>query len=107
MKLFIDDVRNPPSDGNGWVLYRAINPALRFIRENCNLIDTISLDHDAGDFRRGGKEDYIVILDELERLHRRGIINCSHINFRLHSANPVGVANMRAIIQANGWREIL
>ncbi len=106
MKIWIDDVRYPPDNGNGWIWHKTINPALRFIRENCHLIDTISLDHDAGDFRRGGKEDYIVILKELERLHRRGIINCSHIKFRLHSANPVGVANMRAIIQANGWKEI-
>ena len=25
--------------------------------------------------------------------------------FRLHSGNPVGVANMRRIIRANGWEE--
>lgn len=27
-------------------------------------------------------------------------------SFRLHSANPVGVQNMRAIIQANNWKEV-
>ena len=25
---------------------------------------------------------------------------------RIHSQNPVGVANMRAIIERNGWREV-
>lgn len=25
---------------------------------------------------------------------------------RIHSMNPVGVANMRAIIEKNGWKEI-
>jgi hypothetical protein len=31
-----------------------------------------------------------------------------HLEFRfvLHSANPVGVANMRRIIERNGWKEI-
>ena len=102
MKVWIDDVRYPP---DGWIWYKEINPALRFIRENYQLIDTISFDHDAGGFRRGN-DDYIVILKEMERLYRRGLINCSHIKFRLHSANPVGVQNMRAIIQANGWKEV-
>ena len=26
--------------------------------------------------------------------------------FHIHSRNPVGVANMRAIIEHNGWKEI-
>jgi hypothetical protein len=30
----------------------------------------------------------------------------SHIKFRLHSANPVGVQNMRYILQDNGWKEV-
>lgn len=52
------------------------------------------------------------MLKELERLSRnprwspiyKDIIK--RYSFRLHSANPVGVQNMRAIIQANGWKEI-
>ena len=103
MKLWIDDVRPAPE---GYISHKAINPALRFIRENYWLIDTISLDHDAGDFRRGGQDDYIVILDELERLSYLGKIDCRHIKFRLHSANPVGVQKMRSIIQRNGWTEV-
>lgn len=103
MNLWIDDIRPAPE---GYVWHKAINPALRFIRENYWLINTIDLDHDAGEFRRLDGADYIVILKELERLERTGKISCKHISFRLHSMNSVGVQNMRAIIKANGWKEI-
>ena len=104
MKLWIDDVR-PAPPGN-YIWFKEINAALRFIRENAADIEIIDFDHDAGDFRRGGREDYIVILQEMQRLTRFHKIDFSHIKFRLHSANPVGVQNMRYIIQDNGWREI-
>ena len=58
----------------------------------------ISLDHDAGDYAKYGG-DYIKVLDWLEETGRSYPI-------RIHSLNPVGVANMRAIIQRNGWKEI-
>ena len=41
----------------------------------------------------------IILLDWLEETGRNYPI-------RIHSANPVGVANMRRIIQKNGWREV-
>lgn len=61
----------------------------------------ISLDYDAGDFAKYGG-DYIKILDWLEEV---GYVDTGYF-FHLHSQNPVGVQNMRAIIQHNGWREI-
>jgi hypothetical protein len=66
-----------------------------------NLVDEIELidiDHDAGDYAQYGG-DYIRLLDWLEETGRRYPI-------RIHSMNPVGVANMRAIIQRNGWKEV-
>lgn len=104
MKLWIDDIREAPRD---YVWIKGTNIALRFIRMHAADIELIDLDHDAGDYVKEGG-DYIGILRELERLtrspHHR--MDFSHIKFRLHSANPVGVANMRAIIEANGWKEI-
>ena len=61
-------------------------------------IEIIDLDHDAGDFASDGG-DYIKLLDWLEETGRNYPI-------RIHSMNPVGVANMRAIIEKNGWKEI-
>ena len=38
-------------------------------------------------------------------LEERGIVDLVYF-FHLHSKNPVGIQNMRAIIEHNGWREI-
>lgn len=102
MKLYIDDIREAPRD---YIWIKGTNIALRFIRKHVADIELIDLDHDAGDYVKEGG-DYIEILKELERLTRVHKMDFSHINFRLHSANPVGVQNMRAIIEANGWKEI-
>lgn len=58
-------------------------------------IEEVSCDNDLGtDFVEGYK-----LLDWLEETGRNYPI-------RIHSQNPVGVQNMRAIIQRNGWTEI-
>ena len=61
-------------------------------------IELLDLDHDAGDYAHLGG-DYIRLLDWLEETGRNYPI-------RIHSMNAVGVQNMRAIIQRNGWKEI-
>ena len=60
--------------------------------------ELIDIDHDAGEYAQYGG-DYIRLLDWLEETGRDYPIH-------IHSANPVGVANMRRIIQRNGWKEI-
>lgn len=62
-------------------------------------IELIDIDHDAGDYTSHGG-DYIRFLDWLEETGRNYPI-------RIHSANPVGVQNMRRIIQRNNWKEVL
>ena len=61
-------------------------------------IKLIDIDHDAGEYAQYGG-DYIKLLDWLEETGRNYPI-------RIHSMNPVGVQNMRAIIQRNGWTEV-
>ena len=61
-------------------------------------IELINIDHDAGDYACYGG-DYIEILNWLESTGRSYPIH-------IHSMNPVGVANMRAIIQRNRWEEV-
>lgn len=103
MKLWIDDVREAPV---GYLWCKSTRDALRkIVLEYPNEIELIDLDHDAGDYATDGG-DFIEVLKELERLSRMNKMDFSHIKFRLHSANPVGVQNMRAIIEANGWKEI-
>lgn len=102
IKLWIDDIRPTP---DGYTGFMTTNAALRYIYYNYPSIDEISLDHDAGDCVKDGG-DYINVLKEMQRLSRARGFDFSHIKFRLHSANPVGVQNMRAIIEKNGWKEI-
>ena len=111
MKLWIDDIRPAPE---GYIWCKSVNEAIATIitseGRNSNKptpvteifpdmnwnIELIDIDHDAGDY---GPPDYIKLLDWLEETGRNYPIH-------IHSQNVVGIANMRAIIQKNGWREI-
>jgi hypothetical protein len=95
MKLWIDDVRPAPE---GYVWCKSVYTAITEIAKHSNEIELIDIDHDAGEYARYGG-DYIVVLEFLEH----NSFNCP---IRIHSMNPVGVANMRAIIERNGWKEI-
>ena len=99
MKLWIDDVRTAP---DGYVWCKSVYDAFDLITEYENRVDPfelIDLDHDAGIYSSFGG-DYINVLYWLEETGRNYPI-------RIHSMNPVGVMNMRRIIQHNGWKEIV
>ena len=126
MKLWIDDVRPAPER---YVWCKSVNEAKMKVLEmeqqqkmfyeeafyrlsyrdkhgyhkmlemsNRREIELIDIDHDAGVFAKFGG-DYIKLLDWLEETGRNYPI-------RIHSMNPVGVQNMRAIIERNGWKEV-
>ena len=105
MKLWIDDVRPAPE---GYVWFKSVDAAKRMIIdiENRRLfrfmkqdeVELIDIDHDAGEYVSNGG-DYIKLLDWLEETGRNYPIH-------IHSMNPVGVENMRRIIQRNGWQEV-
>lgn len=101
MKIWVDDI-HPAPEG-----YSVHCKTVNQVKANillCDMakipIELIDLDHDAGDYNDylyGG--DYINILNWMEE---------NHYNYpiRIHSMNPVGVQNMRAIIEHNNWTEI-
>ena len=105
MRLWIDDVRPAP---NGYIWCRSVNDAKYYINRYSNLIDwdnniidtieLIDIDHDAGDYAPFGG-DYIEILNWLEET------GCNY-PIRIHSANSVGIENMRRIIKRNSWKEV-
>ena len=98
MKIWVDDVRPAP---DGYVWYKTVEETIAAIKMYARWrqdIEVIDLDHDAGEFYKNGG-DYIEILNYLEEY-------MLDIPIRIHSMNPVGVANMRAIIERNVWREV-
>lgn len=96
MKLWVDDVR-PASEGYVWVKTVHMAKEIIEVREEDNHpFELIDIDYDAGDY---GPPDYYKILDWLEETGRNYPI-------RIHSMNPVGIENMRRIIQRNGWTEV-
>lgn len=105
MKLWVDDIRPAPK-GYRWC--KSVNTTKSVIRtyeflywhtrNELYRIELIDIDHDAGDYKHLGG-DYIELLKWFEETHRNYPI-------RIHSMNPVGVANMRRIIEHNGWTEV-
>lgn len=119
--LWVDDLRDPPNrPGERYVIARSVNEAKNKIEtldqdnwmewwiegtpiEELSWFDIIDLDHDAGIYAPEGG-DYINILNYLEaRAHHGYQVKSA---FRIHSFNPIGVVNMRAIIEHNGWEEV-
>lgn len=107
MKIWVDDIRIP--EENGYLLARSVNEAKQYIEDqelmyrasggkSIYKIDLIDIDHDAGDYVKYGG-DFIKLLDWLEETHRNYPIH-------IHSMNPVGIQNMRRIIERNHWTEI-
>ena len=117
MKIWIDDVRPAP---DGYIWLKSVNEAESFILfgkiykdfvgsfdggvqklleyKSDTSIDMIDIDHDAGEYASDGG-DYIKLLDWLEE-------NGYNFPIHIHSMNPVGVENMRRIIQRNNWKEV-
>lgn len=97
LKIWVDDVRPAP---NGYKTVQSVNQFIDLAEKaGIDNIAVVDIDHDAGDFQKDGG-DYIKILDWLE------FNKAENLNVRIHSANPVGAANMRRIIRKNGWTEV-
>lgn len=94
-RKFLEEYRNAVKKANTNTL-KDTRYILDFAGRRC--IEVIDMDHDAGDYATEGG-DYIKLLDWLEEQHY-------NIPIHIHSMNPVGVANMRRIIQRNSWTEI-
>ena len=90
VKLWVDDIRMAP-DRYIWV--KSVNEAKQKILEaedKGEFIEIIDLDHDAGDYAADGG-DYIKLLDWMAETERKYPV-------KLHTANPVGRANMQRLI---------
>ena len=96
MKLWLDDLRPVPYGYEGT---KSVNEAKKLIQEaehNGIEIEALDLDHDLGDYADQGG-DAIRLLDWLAE---RG----TFYPVEIHTANPVGRANMERIL-ARYWGE--
>ena len=87
MKIWLDDLRPAPW---GYESARSVNEAKTLIRE------ALDLDHDLGDFASQGG-DAIKLLDWLAERE-------TFYPVEIHTANPVGRANMESVL-ARYWGE--
>ena len=91
MKIWVDDLRPVPS---GYELAKSVNQAISLIKKaekDNELIEILDLDHDLGDYYSDGG-DAIKLLDWLAERE-------TFYPIRIHTANPVGRANMERMIK--------
>lgn len=90
IRIWVDDIRPTPE---GYVPAKSVNEAISIIEKaetQGDMIEVLDLDHDLGDYASDGG-DAIKLLDYLAE---RG----TFYPVRIHTANPVGRANMERMI---------
>ena len=95
MNIWLDDLRPAPS---GYVAVQSVNQAIELIKKaeaEGIVIDMLDLDHDLGDYCCDGG-DAIKLLDWL-------VSRGTFYPVKLHTANPVGRANMERML-ARYWK---
>jgi hypothetical protein len=90
INLWLDDVRLPPDEFQAWCTNT--KDMKKFLTDYWGHIEVISLDHDLGDEDYGTGYDVITFIEELVHVHGWE----PHMEFRIHSDNPVGRKNMLA-----------
>lgn len=102
IKVWIDDVRPKPADYG--IALHSVNDVIAYLDsiKDSSASVLLDLDHDAGDYSCEGG-DYIRILDWIEATGFALDNPEARLAFRIHSANPVGRANLQRVIEKNGW----
>lgn len=91
-RLFIDDLRDPVDPA--WTIARSSAEAIALLLER-GCPDEISFDHDlGGDDTAMAVARRLIDLD----LDANGVFIPPTFRFGVHSANPVGAANLRALL---------
>ena len=109
IKIWVDDERPMPEGydfhyKSVWETIIGISYSMGFRFDEPNKLDILlDLDHDAGEYSSEGG-DYIQILKAMSMADALFFGHPLKVHF--HSANPVGVKNMRAIVEKNHpWME--
>lgn len=90
-RLFLDDERFPPGDGDRWVIVRSFEEACAWVEAN-GMPSYVSFDNDLGDGAREGWEFAQWLIDR--DLDMGGLPE--NFDFYAHSRNPVRQADIEA-----------
>ena len=106
IKIWVDDERPMPDsyDIACMTVYETIAEIAWWLSKGKDVL--IDLDHDAGDmYRETGGGDYINILKAYVAGWGECMCHMQNVKLkvRFHSANPVGVKNMRTIVKNCPW----
>lgn len=89
MKLFLDDLRNPPDDT--WWVARSSKAGIDFLLAY-GMPDEISFDHDLG-----GDDTAMVFINTMIEMVLDGNLKIHpEFDYTIHSANPVGCENIKS-----------
>ncbi|MDZ7817261.1 MAG: cyclic-phosphate processing receiver domain-containing protein [Aliarcobacter sp.] len=97
MKLYLDDIRTPKN--NDFIIVRSFQEAVKFVQQN-GIPNYISFDHDLGcdEFNNNYPSGY----DFAKWLIEMNLDNVykfpKDFKFNVHSANPIGKANIEGIL---------
>lgn len=107
IKIFLDDVRDTP---DGYVRAYSYNDAIRLLRRYRGRVEHMSFDHDLGLIDETGHWNNLApsgydVLCWIENHVACGDKKVAPATMSIHSANPVGRANMqRAIASIDRFR---
>lgn len=89
MKIWLDDLRDPPDATWVWVTnFQQFERELSIAKKTCRPIEIISFDHDLGEEKDG--YDCIKLCSSVD------FCEVYPLNVEVHSANPVGRDNILA-----------
>lgn len=91
-KLYLDDIRNPRSDG--FVVVRSFNEAVNYVKQH-GFPNYVSFDHDLGKSDAKTGYDFAKWLVDQDMRYET---MPKDFSYNVHSANPVGAANIRHFI---------
>ncbi len=92
-RMFIDDERFPPDDGNEWKIVRSYQMAVYMI-EMLGMPNFVSFDHDLGDEANGDGYKIAKYLCDLDMNSTPAYKFPEDFDYFVHSQNPIGKANI-------------
>lgn len=95
VKIFLDDVRPCPE---GWLLAKTADECIELLAKYSGYVEALSLDHDLGEEENGTGYDVVKWIESNVAYNSDVFVPPSVIT--VHSANPVGIKNMQAGINA-------